>query len=94
MNGLNFSEKNSFCDISVKRDLLIKELDLKKAMGEITFFIPDVSFFLPNGESIKFDFQIFNANGKVSFFTSASNNISREKKEQIEMAYSVEIKEF
>ena len=45
MNGLNFSEKNSFCDISVKRDLLIKELDLKKAMGEITFFIPDVSFF-------------------------------------------------
>lgn len=94
MNNVDSLQESQSKDIALKKDLLLKELGFKQAIGEITLFMADVSLSLSDDESVKFDFQVFSIDGKVTFFSSVDSYISREKKEKIESTYPVTIKEF
>lgn len=70
------------------------ELKIKKASGEVVFFLRQVPFHLPGNVKYLVDFVIFLSNGSVEFVDTKGLDtpLSIAKRKQVEALYPVEIK--
>lgn len=69
-------------------------LEVKKRIGEVVFFLRQVSFDLPGGVRYVADYQVFYADGSVEFVDvkGMDTPASKLKRKQVEELYPVEIK--
>lgn len=69
-------------------------LKLRQQVGEVLFFLRQVSFDLPGGVRYVCDFQVFLADGTVEFIDTKGRDtqMSINKRKQVEELFPVEIK--
>lgn len=87
LDGIKFDSK--------KEASYYTKLKLLQRAGEVVFFLRQVPFHLPGGVRFVCDFQVFWADGTVTFDDPKGylTDVYKLKKRQVESSYPVEIRE-
>jgi hypothetical protein len=88
LDGIKFPSK-----LEARRYAQLKAL---QAAGDVLFFLRQVPFHLPGGVTYRVDFQIFWADGRVSFEDAKgmATETYKIKRRQVEALFPVTIEEF